>query len=136
MLLPLLSRKIGRLTLTFWAWCFWRWRSWACRLLPTLPALLVAAAVSAFGFGIQIVTLNTLISLNTPENAQGGALGVAWAIAGLAQSAAPVLAASAFSFGGSVGFVGLAFVVSALIAVATVPLILSFRKMSANETVT
>jgi hypothetical protein len=43
---------------------------------------------------------------------------------------APVLATSAFSIGVSAGFYGLVFVVSAAISVATVPLVLSFRKVS------
>jgi MFS family permease len=99
-------------------------------VVPNLAVMLVVAAALSFGFGIQIVTLNTLISTNTPENAQGGALGVAWAIAGLAQTVAPVLAATAFSFGVSAGFDGLAFVVSAALSVATVPLVMVFKKAS------
>jgi MFS family permease len=95
--------------------------------------LLLVVALISFGFGIQYATFNTLISLNTPKDAQGGALGVAWAIAGLAQTIAPVLAASTFSFGVSVGFVGLVFVVSAAIAVVTVPLVLSFKKASEQK---
>jgi hypothetical protein len=55
---------------------------------------------------------------------------VAWAIAGLAQTIAPVLATSVFLFGVSVGFVGLVFVVSAFVAVVTVPLVLGFKKAS------
>ena len=102
----------------------------ALSLVSNLVVLLVVASVFSFGFGIQLVTFNTLISLNTSQEAQGGTLGVAWAIAGLAQTVAPVLAASAFSFGVSVGFAGLAFVISAAISVATVPLVLSFKKMS------
>jgi hypothetical protein len=71
-----------------------------------------------------------LISLNTPENVQGGTLGVAWAIAGLAQTIAPVLAASAFSLGVSVGFDGLTFLIAALISASTMPLVLGFKKTS------
>ena len=82
----------------------------------------------AFGFGNQYVIINTLISTSTPKEAQGGTLGVAWAIAGLAQTVSPVLAASAFSFGALSGFEGLVFVISAAIAVATVPLVFSFKK--------
>ena len=92
--------------------------------------LFAVVAVVAFGFGIQFVTVNTLISLSTPKDAQGGALGVAWAIAGLAQSIAPVLATSAFIFGVSVGFAGLAFAISAVISLVTLPLLLGFKKAS------
>ncbi len=128
-LLPTLSKKYSRLTLTMFGIAFFLVGLVVLAVVSNLAVLLVVAAVFSFGFGIQYVTLNTLISLNTPENAQGGALGVAWAIAGLAQTVAPVLAASVFSLGVSAGFVGLAFVVSALFSVATVPLVLSYRKV-------
>jgi DHA1 family tetracycline resistance protein-like MFS transporter len=129
-LLPALSKKYSRLTLTLLGIAFFVIALVALSIVSNLAVLLTVATVFSFGFGIQYVTLNTLISLNSPENAQGGALGVAWAIAGLAQTIAPVLAASAFSFGVSAGFAGLVFVVSALISVATVPLVLSFKKAS------
>ncbi len=128
-LLPALSKKLSRLNLTLLGVAFLALGLLALSVSPNLAVMLVVAAVLSFGFGIQIVTLNTLISTNTPENAQGGALGVAWAIAGLAQTAAPVLAATAFSFGVSAGFAGLSFVVSALISVVTIPLILAFKKV-------
>ena len=82
----------------------------------------------SFGFGVQYITYNTLISLSAPKEAQGGTLGIAWALAGLAQTVAPVLAASAFSFGVSVGFSGLAYVISAAILATTIPLVLTFKK--------
>ena len=129
-LLPALSKKLSRLTLTIYGIAFFIIGLVTLSIVSNLAVLLVVAAVFSFGFGIQYVTLNTLISLNTPENAQGGALGVAWAIASLAQTVAPVLAASAFSFGVSIGFDGLAFVISTLISVATLPLVLSFKRVS------
>ncbi len=129
-LLPALSKKLSRLNLTLLGIAFLAVGLWVLSFVLNLVVMLVVAVVLSFGFGIQIVTLNTLISTNTPENAQGGALGVAWAIAGLAQTAAPVLAASAFSFGISAGFNGLAFVVSSLISLATIPLVLAFKKSS------
>jgi MFS family permease len=129
-LLPVLSKKTSRLNLTFLGIAFLAVGLLALSVATNLAVMFAVTVVLAFGFGIQIVTFNTLISTNTPENAQGGALGVAWAIAGLAQTAAPVLAATAFSFGVSFGFDGLAFVVAAAISVATVPLVLSFKKVS------
>jgi hypothetical protein len=54
---------------------------------------------------------------------------IAWAIAGLSQTIAPVIAASAFSIGSSMGFDGLVFVVAAVIARVTVPLVLAFKKI-------
>ena len=133
-LLPALSKKLSRINLTLLGIAFLAVGLLALSISPNLAVMLVVAAVLSFGFGIQIVTLNTLISTNTPENAQGGALGVAWAIAGLAQTAAPVLAATAFSLGVSAGFNGLAFVVSAAISIATVPLVLAFKKASKIKT--
>ena len=127
-LLPILGKKISRLALTLLAIVFFIVGLVVLAVVSNLAVLLGVAVVFSFGFGIQYVTLNTLISLNTPENAQGGALGVAWAIASLAQTVAPVLAASAFALGTSVGFDGLAFLVSALISAVTVPLVLIYRK--------
>jgi hypothetical protein len=74
-----------------------------------------------------------LISINTPKEAQGGSLGVAWAIAGLAQTIAPVIAASVFSIGRFFGFDGLVFVVAAVIALVTVPSILAFKRTQSKE---
>jgi MFS family permease len=127
-LLPALNKKLDRLTLTLLGIGFLIVGLLVFAAVSNLALLLVVAAIFSFGFGIQYVTLNTLISLNTPENVQGATLGVAWAIAGLAQTIAPVLAATAFSFGVSAGFNGLAFLVAALISASTVPLVLSFRK--------
>jgi multidrug resistance protein len=131
-LLPLLSKRFSRLTITLLGIAFFVVGLGALAVISSFALMLVVAVVFSFGFGIQYVTVNTLISLNSPENAQGGALGVAWAIAGLAQTIAPVLAASVFSFGVSAGFDGLAFVVSGVISVATVPLVLSFKKASSS----
>jgi MFS family permease len=127
-LLPVLGKRLNRLNLTLLGIVFLVVGLVALSIVLNFAIMLSVAAVISVGFGIQIVTLNTLISTNTPENAQGGALGVAWAIAGLAQTVAPVLAATAFSFGVSLGFEGLAFLVSAIISVVTVPLVLVFKK--------
>ena len=127
-LLPILNKKLDRTTLTLCGVGVLTIGLVALAATENLMVLFVVAALISFGFGVQIVTLNTLISLNTPEDAQGGSLGAAWAIAGLAQTITPVFAASAFSFGVSTGFVGLVFVISATISVATVPLVLSFKK--------
>ena len=129
-LLPVLGKRLNRLNLTLLGIILLIVGLVALSIMPNFAVMLAVAAMISLGFGIQIVTLNTLISTNTPENAQGGALGVAWAIAGLAQTIAPVLAATAFSFGVSSGFEGLAFLISAVISVATIPLVLVFKKIS------
>jgi DHA1 family tetracycline resistance protein-like MFS transporter len=127
-LLPALSKKFNRINLILLSIGFLSFGLLALVAVQNLPFLLVVAALISFGFGTQYVIFNTLISLNTPKDAQGGTLGVAWAIAGLAQTVSPVLAASAFTFGTSIGFVGLVFVISALISVATIPLVFVFKK--------
>jgi MFS family permease len=99
-------------------------------VISSLPLFLASELLFAFGFGIQYATLNTLISLNSPENAQGGALVIAWAIAGGAQSVAPVLAASAFNLGVESGFLGLAFLVAAGICIVNLVLVWFFKKAS------
>ena len=135
-ILPFLSKRLSQLTLALLSMGVLTAALFAFAPSMSLPYVLVVAAFIAFGFGIEIVTLNTLISLNTPKEAQGGALGVAWAIAGLAQTASPILATSAYYVGSGIGFIGLPFVIAGAISLSTVPLILAFRKtMKAEETV-
>ncbi len=127
-LLPMLSKKNSRLKLTLYGIGVFVVGLFVLSLVQNIAGLVVAVVLISFGFGVLYITLNTLISLNAPTEAQGGTLGIAWAIAGLAQTVAPVLAASAFAFGVSIGFNGLVFAVSALIAIITVPLVLNFKK--------
>jgi MFS transporter, DHA1 family, tetracycline resistance protein len=129
-LLPALSKRFSRLTLTMLGVGVFTFGLLVLSAVGNLWLLFAIVAVVAFGFGIQFVTVNTLISLSTPKDAQGGALGVAWAIAGLAQSITPILATSAFLFGVSVGFAGLTFAISAVISLVTLPLLLGFKKAS------
>ena len=127
-LLPFLSKKRNRLTLTIYSLGIFVVGLFALAFVQNLAFLFAAVVLISFGFGVLYITLNTLISLNAPTEAQGGTLGIAWAIAGLAQTVAPVLAASVFTFGVSAGFSGLVFVVSALIVIVTVPMVLNLRK--------
>ena len=129
-LLPILNKKTSRLTLTLLSIGVLTFGLVALVLVQNLEFLFLVASLISFGFGVQIVTLNTLISINTPKEAQGGSLGVAWAIAGLAQTISPVIAASFFSFGVASGFDGLVFIVAAVISVATVPLVLILKRTS------
>ena len=129
-LLPAFNKKFSQLQLTFLSLGVFAFGLLVLTAVQNLALLFAVASVVSFGFGIQYVTFNTLISLSTSKEAQGGTLGIAWAIAGLAQTIAPVIAASVFSFGVSLGFDGLVFVASAIISMATVPLILGFKKAS------
>jgi DHA1 family tetracycline resistance protein-like MFS transporter len=129
-LLPNVSKKASRVTLTLLSVGVLAFGLFALALVQNLVFFFIVAALISFGFGVLIVTLNTLISLNTPKDAQGGSLGVAWAIAGLAQTISPVFAASVFSFGVTLGFNGLVFIFAAVISVATVPLVFIFKRVS------
>ena len=131
--LPILNKKLDRSTLTLYGIGVLTIGLVLLAFVGNLVLLFLVAILISFGFGVQIVTLNTLISLNTPKDAQGGSLGIAWAIAGLAQTIAPVFAASVFSFGTSISFDGLVFTASAVISFATVPLVLIFKKQNKSE---
>jgi MFS transporter, DHA1 family, tetracycline resistance protein len=131
-LLPRLSKKFNRSILTIYSIIILSIGLFILAFVGNLALLVLASAVISFGFGIQYITFNTLISLSAPKEAQGGTLGIAWALAGLAQTIAPVLAESAFSIGVSVGFSGLAFIISAAISATTIPLVLTFKK-AVNE---
>jgi MFS transporter, DHA1 family, tetracycline resistance protein len=98
-------------------------------LAHNVVLLFAAATVIALGFGTLYLTLNTLVSVNAPTEAQGGTLGVAWAVAAAAQAAGPVLATASFDYGKSFGFSGLAFAFAAAIAVVAFPLVWRFRKI-------
>jgi DHA1 family tetracycline resistance protein-like MFS transporter len=128
LLLPFLNKRLSQLALILLSTGVLTVALFALAPSLGLAYVLAVAAFIAFGFGIEYVTLNTLISVNTPKEAQGGALGVAWAIAGLAQTVSPILATAAFYVGSGVGFVGMAFVISGAISASTIPLILAFRK--------
>lgn len=128
LLLPFFNKRLSQLALILLSTGVLTVALFALAPSLGLAYVLAVAAFLAFGFGIEYVTLNTLISVNTPKEAQGGALGVAWAIAGLAQTVSPVLATAAFYVGSGIGFVGLTFVISGAISASTIPLILAFRK--------
>ncbi len=126
--LPKLSQRHSRLFLTLVGSVVLAGGMLALAPTRNIELTIAIAGVIAFGFGTQFVTLNTLISLRAPTEAQGGTLGIAWAIAGVAQAVTPVLAAGTFSLGVSLGIVGLTFAISAVISVATIPMLLSYKK--------
>ena len=127
-LLPKFFSKLNRSSLILIGITILAFGLCALILAQNLALLLVVAALISFGFGVQYVTFNTLISLSAPKEAQGGTLGIAWALAALAQIIGPILAVSTFTFGLSVGFNELVFVVSATITLSTIPLVLEFKK--------
>ena len=133
-LLPKLNKRFSRLNLTLYGIGIFTVGLLVLATIQSIVFLFAVAALIFFGFGTQYVTLNTLISLNTSEEAQGGTLGVAWAVAALSQTIASVLSASVFSFGVTIGFDGLVFAVSAVIAAVTVPFVLSFRNVAKYDT--
>jgi DHA1 family tetracycline resistance protein-like MFS transporter len=127
-ILPRLSKKTGNTTLALYGIILLSAGLLALGTLPYLALLVVMGALVAVGFGILITTLSTLISVNAPKEAQGGSLGIAQSLAALAQTVGPTVAASFFALGSSVGIIGLAFIISAVITLCTIPLIVNFKK--------
>lgn len=98
-----------------------------------LFVLVAVSTVISFGLGILLASMSTLISLNAPKEAQGGSLGIAWGLASLAQTIAPIFSTELFTVGTSMGINGLAFFVSALISVLIVPLLMIFKRQNAGQ---
>jgi DHA1 family tetracycline resistance protein-like MFS transporter len=126
-LLPWLSGKIKNVTLAMVGIILLGVGLLALGTLPFLALLLLIGALVAFGFGILLTTLITLISVNTSVEAQGGTLGIAQSFAALAQTIGPTVAASLFAFGSSAGIIGLAFIISAALTFITLPLMISLK---------
>lgn len=126
-LLPKLNKRKNRLKLIVYSITILTIGLLAMTIVQNVVLLLAIEALIFFSIGILYVTLNTLISINTSDEAQGGTLGLAWAAAALAQTIAPIIATTVFSFGVYVGYDGLVFAVSALIATTALPLALSLR---------
>jgi DHA1 family tetracycline resistance protein-like MFS transporter len=131
-LLPWFSKKTENTTLALAGIVLLGVGLLALGALPFLPLLALMGALVAFGFGILLTTLITLISINAPVDAQGGTLGIAQSFAALAQTVGPTLAASFFAFGSSIGVIGLAFLVSAGLTLATIPLMVYFKERKEN----
>ncbi len=127
-LLPRMSKKFSNTRLAVYGLLMLIAGFLVMGVFVNLPLFLLVTGMVALGAGLMLVTVITLISLNAPREAQGGTLGLAQALSGLAQTIAPTIAASVFVFGTSVGITGLAFIAAALIAVCIVPLILSYKK--------
>jgi MFS family permease len=125
--LPRLSKKRTNTTLAVTGIILLGVGLLALGTLPFLVLLVLMGALVAFGFGMLLTTLSTLISVNSPVEAQGGTLGIAQSFAALSQTVGPTLAASFFAFGLSIGMVGFAFLVSAALTFATIPLMMDFK---------
>jgi len=134
-ILPWLSKKTENMTLAMAGIIMLGVGLLGLGTLPFLVFLVLMGALVAFGFGILLTTLITLISVNAPAEAQGGTLGIAQSVAALAQTVGPTLAASFFAFGLDVGVVGLAFIVSAGLTLATIPLMIDFKAHKKDQAV-
>lgn len=88
-------------------------------LTPRLTALLFIMALLAAGDAFTTVSLNTVISLLSPEDRQGANLGFVQSGDGLARAVGPVAAGGLYA---SVGYWA-PFVVGALVMVIVVPLV-------------
>ncbi len=65
-------------------------------LANDLPILLVTLVVIAYGFSISSPALNTLLSLNVPDELQGGVLGIGRSASTLARALGPAIAGYVF----------------------------------------
>jgi predicted MFS family arabinose efflux permease len=128
--LPRLSKIWSTVTLVQFGIVLFLLSFIALGVTSNLLVLIVVSTVISIGLGILLASLSTLISLNAPKEAQGGTLGIAWSSAALAQTIAPTLATSLFNVGLSIGVNGLAFFVSALIALLIVPLLMIFERQN------
>ncbi len=127
-LLPRLSKRVANTTLALYGTALLGVGLLLLGTSPLMPLIVFFGAFLAIGFAILVTTLSTLISLKTSAEAQGGSLGIAWSLAALAQTIGPALAASLFAFGQSIGYLGLAFTVAALLTLLTLPLLLGLKK--------
>lgn len=131
-LLPKLSKRTTNKALVFYGVILLSVGLFGLGSYANVLFLIVVGGFISIGFGILSATMTTLISINAPSEARGGSLGAAWALVAVAQTIAPTLAASLFAFGVSTGFLGLAFVVSGAITMATLPLVFVFNKTEKN----
>ncbi|KUO40910.1 MAG: hypothetical protein APZ16_05715 [Candidatus Hadarchaeum yellowstonense] len=127
-LLPRLARVLSHVDLTLLGLVLNTVSYISFGLMPgNLPLLLIFGFLLVLGFSVTSSTINTLISLNTPEDLQGGSLGIAQSFSGLAETIAPTIAATLFALGISLGVSGLPFLAAGLVSVVPVPLMLRFR---------
>jgi MFS family permease len=129
-LLPRLSKRLSNTKLAIYGLLMLFGGFLVMGVFVNLPLFLLVTGVVALGAGLMLVTVITLISLNAPREAQGGTLGLAQALSGLAQTIAPTIATAVFTFGVSIGMVGLVFIVAALIAGCIVPFIFTFKEIT------
>ena len=63
-----------------------------------LPTLLITLVIIAYGFSISSPALNTLLSLNVPDEQQGSILGIGRSASTLARALGPVISGYLFAF--------------------------------------
>ena len=127
-ILPNLSGKVSNSAIAFCGVILMTSGFLVLGTLTDLLFLVSVGALMAIGFGRLLTTLSTMASVNAPKEVQGGSLGMAWALAALAQAVGPTLAASAFVFGASSGFYGFAFILAAAVTLSIPPFLLYIRK--------
>jgi len=100
----------------------------ALGVFPHLAVLILGAGILTVGFGLTSPTLSALVSLNASKESQGGSLGAAASMNGLAQFITPAIATSIFSVGVSFGMSGLVMVVAGMVNALALPLLFLFRR--------
>jgi DHA1 family tetracycline resistance protein-like MFS transporter len=63
-----------------------------------LPTLLITLVIIAYGFSISSPALNTLLSLNVPDEQQGSILGIGRSASTLARALGPIISGYLFAF--------------------------------------
>jgi DHA1 family tetracycline resistance protein-like MFS transporter len=135
-LLPRLSTKLNKMELTIYGWLMLFGGFLTMGIFGSLHLFLVIVGLVAVGSGLMLVTIVTLISLNAPREAQGGTLGLAQSLSGLAQTIAPTIATAIFSFSVTINITGLVFIAAAIISACIAPLILKLKNQPENNTFT
>ncbi|MDQ1280512.1 MAG: transporter [Thermoproteota archaeon] len=130
--LPKLSAKRSPATLVSYGLVILAAGFVALAAVINLQSLLLISILIPLGFGILNTALNTLISLSVPTEAQGGSLGIANSLGGLAQTITPAFATILYAFGQSIGLNWFAFIISGAITLSIIPIIASLRKQSKN----
>lgn len=127
LILPRLSKKNSNTRLSFYGTFLLGTGLLVLGASSVFALVILSSTLIALGFGFLLTTLSTLISIRAPKEAQGGSLGIAQSLAALAQTVGPALAAYLFAFGKSIGLVGFAFVLAAVITLCTFPLLMRLK---------
>ena len=127
-LVPMLSKRMAATTIVLLGLVSTTVAYVVLGAFADVQVLVPMAGLLTIGFGLTAPTLSALISLNAEVDSQGGALGAAASLNGLAQALTPGLATSIFSFGVSLGMNGFVMVAAGGVSAVALPVILAFAR--------